>query len=167
MSDGIIKSQGTHIYFADTSGASDVNLIKLDCPTGLTGIGGGPKNPIDTTCLDATSDRTQVTGLGTPSPITIPVNFIPSSGAHQALVRLKESGDEIQWMALMSDGTMAPTLVADEIVPPVSPNRTAVEWQASVSEFVIDVQTDDIVKATLTLLRSGGETWHFNGPTPT
>lgn len=167
MSDGIIKSQGTHLWFLDPTGASEPNLVKLNCPTGVTGIGGGPKNPIDTTCLDATSDRTQVTGLGTPSPITIPVNFIPSSGAHQALTALKESGDETEWIALLSDGTEDPTLVAGEIVAPASPNRTSVEWTGSVSEFVIDIATDAIVTATLTILRSGSERWNFNGPTPT
>lgn len=167
MSDGIIKSQGTHLYFLDPNGASDLNLLKVDCPTAINGIGAGPKNPIDSTCLDATTDRTQVTGLGTPSPITVPVNFIPSSAAHQALNTLKATGDEVQWMALFSDGTTAPTLVADEIVPPDSPLRTAVEWQGSVSEFAIDVSTDELVKATLTILRSGSETWHYNGPTPT
>src|SRR6186713_2994801 len=118
MTTGIIKSQGTHLYFSHTL-ESDPILVKLDCPTGVTGIGGGAKNPIDTTCLDATSDRTQVTGLGTPSPISIPVNFIPTSGAHQALTQLKDSGEEVDWIALMSDGTAVPTLDTDgEIVPP-------------------------------------------------
>lgn len=167
MTVGIIKSQGTHIYFVDPNGASNDNMLKLMCPKGITGIGAGAKPPIDTTCLDATTDRTQVTGLSTPSPITIPVNFIPSSGAHQALIELKNSGDRVQWMALLSDGTALPTFVAGEIIPPAAPLRTSVQWEAEVSEFSIDIQTDEVVQGTLTLLRSGSETWHNNGPVPT
>lgn len=167
MTIGTVKTQGTELYFADTTGASDINLIKLTCPTGISGIGGGAKDTIDTTCLDTTGDRENVTGLGTPSPITAPFNFIPSSGAHQALMRLKASGEKINWLALFSDGTMAPTLGMDDaITPPASPNRTSVGFLGSVSEVNIDVATNEIVRGTLTILRSGSETWYWNGPVP-
>lgn len=167
MTLGIVKTQGTELYFRHFL-ASDPTLIKLDCPTGMTGIGGGAKSQIPTTCLDTTGDETQVTGLGTPSPISVPFNFIPSSGAQQALFDLKASGDLVDWIGLFSDGTAAPTLDTDgEIVPPGSPQRTSVQFEASVSEVSIDVATNEIVRGTLSLLRSGSETWNWNGPTPT
>lgn len=167
MTTGVIKTQGTELYFVDPNGASDLNLVKVDCPTGIQGLGTGAKDTIDTTCLDTTGDRESVTGLGTPAPLTIAVNFIPSSTAHQALMALKASGDKVDWIALFSDGTAAPTLVADEIVPPAASLRTSAQFEASVSEFGVDIATNEIVRATLTLLRSGSETWNWNGPTPT
>lgn len=167
MTVGVIKTQGTELYFVDPNGASNLNLIKVDCPTGIQGIGSGAKDTIDTTCLDTVGDRESVTGLGTPSPVSAAINFIPSSPAHHALMALKASGDKVDWIMALSDGTAQPTLVAGEIVPPASPLRTSVTFEASVSEFTIDVATNEIVRGTLNLLRSGSETWYWNGPTPT
>lgn len=36
--DGVVKTQGTHLYFVDRSGVPAA-LIKLTCPTAITEIG--------------------------------------------------------------------------------------------------------------------------------
>lgn len=164
MTTGTVKTQGTELYFVSHLN-SDPELVKLLCPTGITGVGGGAKDTIDTTCLDTVGDRETTTGLGTPSPISVPFNFIPTSGAQQELIALKASGNSTYWIALLSDGTEAPTLDTDGlIVAPSGTNRTSVEWAGTVSEVNFDVATNEIVRGTLTVLRSGLETWHL--PTP-
>jgi hypothetical protein len=168
MTIGTIKTQGTELWFIDRFTTSDTDLLKLSCPTGIQGIGSGAKAQIPTTCLDNTEDETSVPGLGSPTPITVPFNFIPSAHSHQVLYDLKSSGDTVRWLAGLSDGTAAPTVNDDqEFVPPTSPNRTSVEWQGYVSEVSIDIATNEIVRGTLTIQRTGSETWHWNGPTPT
>lgn len=167
MTVGLVKTQGTELYFRHYL-QSDPTLVKVDCPTGVQGLGGGAASQIPTTCLDTRGDETQVTGLGSPSPVTASINFIPSSAAHQALMALKASGVEVDWILLFSDGTDAPTLDTDgEIVAPGSPLRTSAQWAGAVSEFSIDVATNEIVRASLSILRSGSVTWNWNGPTPT
>ena len=50
-----IRTQGTELYFADSVNYSNVTLVKLTCPTGISGLG-GPRDQIDTTCLDVIGD---------------------------------------------------------------------------------------------------------------
>lgn len=167
MTTGTVRTQGTHLYFVDDLTSSEPQLIKLLCPTGITGIGGGAKTQIPTTCLDELQDETSMPGLGSPSPISVPFNFIPSGRSHQVLFELKRLGTVKTWMALLSDGDEPPTLDSDdEMVPPASPLRTSVEFDAYVSEVNIDIATNEIVRGTLTLQRSGAERWHWNGPVP-
>jgi hypothetical protein len=161
MTEGVIKTQGTEVYFISFLN-SDPELVKFLCPTGVTGVGGGAKDTIDTTCLDTVGDRTTVVGLGTPAPISIPYNFIPRSAAHQGVIALKESGVQTQWIELFSDGTAVPTLDTDgNIQAPPGSDRTSVQWLGSVQENTIDASTNEIVRGTLTVLRSGSETWNF------
>lgn len=163
MTAGVVKSQGTHLYFVNES-STDPELVKLACPTGITGLGGA-KDQIETTCLDATEDREYAAGLGNPGQVSVPFNFIPSHLSHQVLFDLKESGETIDWILCMSDGTAAPIVdPMGVIVPPVL--RTSAEFQAYISDVNIDVATNDIVKGTLTLQRSGPVKWNWNGPTP-
>jgi hypothetical protein len=99
-------------------------------------------------------------GMKDPAEITVPINFIPRSAAHQALQDLDESGEAISWMIVLSDQDGAPTSV-DSSGNLVSPGATTVEFLAYVSDFNIDIQTNEIVRATLTLQRSGAKTWDF------
>jgi len=43
-----VKTQGTELYFV-----SSAAVLKLTCPTGITGLGGA-RDQIETTCLDNT-----------------------------------------------------------------------------------------------------------------
>ncbi|MFV5212693.1 phage tail tube protein [Azonexus caeni] len=147
-----IKTQGTHIYFVDASGSSPA-VVKLACPTGVSGLGGA-KDQIEDTCLDATEDKTYVAGLGTPGQVSVPYNLDPSEASHQVLFDLKESGDKIDWMVCLSDGTAAPTLDSNgNLVAPAS--RTSIAFVAYVADANLDLATNEIVRGTLTLQRSG------------
>lgn len=160
MENGVIKGQGTHLFFAHPSGAT-VELIKLVCPTGLTGMTAGAKERIETTDLDELEDKQYVSGLGDPSPISVPFNFVPTASSHQALIsELKDSGANLNWLVCLSDGTAPPTLGADdEITPPTG--RTSAAFVAYVSDVDLNVSTSEIVRGTLTLQRSGKVKWNW------
>jgi hypothetical protein len=165
MTTGTLKTQGTELYFISRAN-SDPEVVKVACPTGISGLG-GPADQLDDTCLDGT-ERTFKRGLGNPGQVSVPINFIPSSASHQALIALQTSGENVDWLIGLSDGTAAPTLDSDGLfVAPPSPTRTSIGFNAYVSDFNIDIATNEIVRATLTLQRSGPIVPYYNGPTPT
>jgi hypothetical protein len=166
MTTGTIRTQGSELFFVTTIPESDPIVVKLSCPTGMTGVGGGAKDQLEDTCLDTVGDKTFKAGLGSPSPINVPFNFIPTTVSHQVLFELKRTGRVIPWMGALSDGVAIPTLNTDGTMDAPA-LRTAFDFLAYVSEVNIDIATNEIVRGTLALQRSGLETWHFNAPAPT
>jgi hypothetical protein len=151
---GTVKTQGTKLYFVDHLTSSVPAVVELTCPTGISGLGGAA-DQIDTTCLSATVDRSFVRGLGNPGQVSVPFNLTPSAASHQLLFDLKDDGGTISWLACLSDGTATPNTVDsnDIIVPPAS--RTSFGFLAYVADVNIDIATNEIVRGTLTLQRSG------------
>lgn len=152
-----VKTQGTEIFFIDTVSSSTAALVKLSCPTGVTGLGGAA-DQIDTTCLEAT-ERTYLRGLATPGQVSVPFNFDPEQTSHQILFDLKEDGSVLDWCIALSDGTADPTLVSGAFSGPAS--RTNAKFEAYVADVNIDIATNEVVRGTLTLQRSGAVTWTF------
>lgn len=152
-----VKTQGTKLYFVDTVTSSVGAIVELACPTGITGLGGAA-DQIETTCLNATTDRTYVRGLGNPGQVSVPFNLIPTDASHQVLFDLKEAGTVTSWLACLSDGTTAPTALDsnDRITPPAG--RTSFGFDAYIADINIDIATNEIVRGTLTLQRSGAVT---------
>jgi hypothetical protein len=164
MTVGTIKTQGTELWVIDTTTSSVAAILKFSCPTGITGLGGAA-DQIEDTCLDATEDRTYKRGLGNPGQVNVPFNFIPSNTSHQTIFDMKADGSVFAWMIGFSDGSADPTLDSDdEFVAPAS--RTSAEFQAYIADVTIDVATNEIVRGTMVLQRSGAVTWNWNGPTP-
>ena len=84
----------------------------------------------------------------------MPFNLKPAEASQQQLFDLKASGEAVGWMVCLSDGTAAPTLsVGNELVAPTG--RTSIAFSAFVADVVIDIATNEIVRGTLTLQRSG------------
>lgn len=155
-----IKSQGTHIYFVDTVTTPNTpKLVKMDCPTGIQGVGSGAKSQINTTCLDAVEAESYEAGLAAPSALSVPYNFDPAKVSHQVLNKLKDKGEVVVWMLCLSDGSEAPTLNASDLTAPTG--RTSVKFSAYVSENAIEISTNEVVKGTASLQRSGSETWTY------
>lgn len=154
MTDGVIKSQGTRLFFA--SAASEI--FEVQCPTGITGLGGAA-DQIDSTCLSST-EREYVRGLLNPGTLSVPVNFISRSAAHQALMTLRDSGDVVSWMIVLSDQTVSPTTFDSEDRLE-SPGPTTFEFQGYVADATFDMPLNDIVRATLTIQRSGAIEYFF------
>jgi hypothetical protein len=149
-----VKTQGTELYYVDPTNSVPV-AVKLACPTGITGLGGAT-DQIDTTCL-GDNERTFVQGLANPGQVSVPFNLNPQDASHQDLFDLKEEGNNLNWIVCLSDGSAAPTLNSDdEFVPPS--NRTSFSFVAYISDLNIDLATNEIVRGTLTLQRSGAVT---------
>jgi hypothetical protein len=151
---GEVKSQGTHLYFVDRTGPA--TLVKLTCPTGITGLTGGAADQIESTCLDETTDKTFVRGLNSPVAISVPFNLHPADASHQLLYELKESGDVLDWAALLSDGTAPPTLGLTPDFDLLMPTtRSGFQFQGYIAEVNIDATGNDLIRGTLTIQRTG------------
>ena len=154
-----IKSQGTKVYFVDSITAPATPVVaRLVCVGAVSGIGGGKADQIETTCLEALN-REFVSGLASPAEYSIPYNFDPRLVSHKLLNQLKASDDKIEWMICLSDGTAEPTLTGGVLTAPTG--RTSVKFTAYVSENTMEIAQNDVVKGTLTLQRSGAETWVY------
>lgn len=164
MTEGVIKTQGSELFTVDKLSSSVASVLKFECPTGITGLGGAA-DQIESTCLDTVGDKEYEGGLGNPGQVSVPFNFIPRSGSHQILFDLKDSREVLPWLIGLSDGTTVPTLdTEDELVPPASPTRTSIAFRGYVSDLNIDIATNEIVRGTLTIQRSGSVIPHWNGP---
>lgn len=165
MTVGTVATQGTELFVIDAvSAPMTPAILKMSCPTGITGLGGA-RDQIEDTCLDTTGDKTYKAGLGNPGQVSVPFNLIPRDGSHQALFDFKDAGTVMDWVVCLSEATTDPTLDTDDtfILPT---DRTTIEFQAFVSDVNIDVATNEIVRGTLTLQRSGNVTFTGFVPTP-
>lgn len=147
-----VKSQGTELFFVNTETSSSDDFVKLACPTGISGLGGAA-DQIDVTCLDATEDRSYVRGLGNPGQVSAPFILKPAEASHQVLFDLKEAGNVLPWIICLSDGTAQPTVSQGAFVAPSG--RTSLAFEAYVSDVSIEIATNEVVRGTLTLQRSG------------
>lgn len=156
MSEGIIATKGTRLYFGWAPGASSsdsdgVVILKVACPTGLTGLTSGEAPRIDVTCLDSEA-RDYAAGLQDLPSIQVPINLIPRSEAHQALMDAEEAGStlNIPWMVVLSDNPNAPTtLDSDGFL--ASPGPTNRYFKGYVSNFSEDYAVGEYVRATVTI----------------
>ena len=154
MTTGTVKTHGSELYLVDASvTSSDPELVKLDCPTGVQGLGGA-KDQIETTCLDTVGDKEYTGGLGNPGQVTVPFNFIPRAFSHRSLLALKKSGAVLKWILCLSESTEAPTVDSDgNIVAPTT--RSSFEFSGYVADVNFDIATNEIVRGTLLIQRSG------------
>lgn len=152
MTVGTVKTQGTRLYFAESAS----EILKVACATAIQGLG-GPRDQIESTCLDSTEHEFRG-GLANPAQVTVGINVIPRSAAHQALMALKDSeGDDnevIAWMVVMSDQTGAPTQI-DSDGYLVSPGPTTRSFRGYVADFTEEFATNEIVRGQLIIQRSG------------
>lgn len=158
MTVGTVQTQGTELFVIDNITDSGTPVIlKMSCPTGITGLGGA-RDQIEDTCLDTTGDKTFKAGLGNPGQVSVPFNLIPRDGSHQALFNFKANGGVMDWVVCLSEAATDPTLDTDDtfILPT---DRTTIEFSAFVADVNIDIATNEIVRGTLTLQRSGDVTF--------
>lgn len=145
-----VKTQGTHLYFVNPTGPA---LVKLVCPTGITGIGGGDVDQIENTCLDETEEHTFVDGLSSRDSLTVPFNMRPAEASHQLLYTLKDTAPRpvLHWMVLLSESADPPTLAGTTMTPPAT--RSSLKFDGVITNVALDVTTNEIVRGTLTIQR--------------
>lgn len=149
-----VKTQGTHLFLIDPT-TSNREVMKFKCPTGIQGVTTGARDQIDDTCLDATDERSFTAGLGNPGTVTVPFILDPQAVSHQALFDLKATGDKVQWLVGLSDGTGVPDITSEGGFGIAAIDRTTIEFTAYVADLNIDIATNEVVRGTLTLQRSG------------
>ncbi len=153
MTTGVVKTQGTELFFVDLLTSSAGAIVKLACPTGITGLGGAA-DQIEDTCRDNQGDKTYQRGLGNPGQVAVPFNLIPRDVSHQLLFDLKDAGTTISWLACLSESMTDPTLDSvDAFIPPA--DRTSLAFEGYIADVNIDIATNEIVRGTLTIQRSG------------
>jgi len=159
--DNAFETKGSHLYFVDSLTTTDPTVTQLSCPTGITGVNGGTKDTIDTTCLsNITSKRTSIGGFADTSDVSVPFILYAGDGSHQALFTLQEANSQVNWMVGLSDSANAPTVDTDNLlVPP--PDRTTFQFDATISNLTIDLATNEVVRGTMTLKPSGATTVHW------
>lgn len=153
MTIGTIETKGTKLFFLTSSG-SPQEIHKVACATGITGLG-GPADQIDITCLDSEEAESKP-GFKRPAALSIPFNVIFRSASHQALIDLDESGETVDWMVVFSDQAGVPTEAGGLLV---SPGATTARFNGYVADLNFDIATNEIVRGTLTLQRTGAKVW--------
>ena len=71
MTEGVVKTQGTELFTVDALSSSVASVLKFECPTGITGLGGAA-DQLETTCLDTVGDKEFTGGLGNPGQVSVP-----------------------------------------------------------------------------------------------
>lgn len=159
--DSTFETKGTQIYFYDNISNTDGVVTKLTCPTGVTGINGGSKDKIDTTCLDETGAfRTYIGGFADSAEVSVPFVLYDGDASHQSLFALQASGAVVSWMVGLSDSTTAPTADTDGTL--VTPNaRTTFAFTGYVSNLTIDAAVNEVIRGSLTIQPRSATTVHW------
>jgi hypothetical protein len=150
--DSTFETKGTNLYFIDFISNTDGVVTKMTCPTGITGLNGGTRDKIDTTCLDETGAfKTYIGGFADSSEYTVPFILYKGDAGHQALFSLHESGDVVGWFCGFSDSTTAPTMDSDQENLVAPNNRTGFSFRGYIANLTIDLATNEVVRGTLTI----------------
>jgi len=147
-----IKSQKSELFWASAA----TTATRAVAIKGFSGLGGA-RDQIDTSNLDNLEDRTFVSGLGSPSPVTVAFNVHADEASHTALLALKTSGAEVSWGIYSSHSATAPTAVGS-VMQSVTTRASAI-FQGYVSDINIDIGENDIWKGTITIQRTGAVTF--------
>lgn len=153
MTVGLVRSQGTKLYFSDTINFTDPTLVAVACATGITGLGGAA-DQIEVSCLDTIGDKEYLPGLGNSGPVNVPFNYIPRDTGHVNFFNMKQQGTVVHWMIALSDGTDVPTVDTDFSLTDLT-TRSFFKFDGYVADVNMDIANNDIVKGTLTIQRSG------------
>lgn len=153
------STRGTQIYvkLANTSGGYD--MLKVGCPTGLTGLGGAASKT-DDTCLDDDEMKYKA-GMPDPGPVAIPINFDQDIISHRQLRALFRSQAVVTWVIGGSDGKDIPPTVSGIGVITYPTTRTYWSFDGYVADFPIDFAINQLQKSAMSVQRSGPVTDHY------
>lgn len=147
-----IKTQKTQLYFAIAAQAT-----KLGAITNFNGLG-GQKPEIDTTNLDSEA-KEFLTGLEDSGTFSVNVNIDPKDTSQEQVFALKDSGEVVAWALCLSDGAAAPTANAGDLAAP--DDRSCFIFAATVQQFTVSGEADNIVKGQITLRITGKIARHW------
>lgn len=151
-----VKTAGTELFIIDPA---DDSLLKIDCPTVISGLSGS-RSQIDDSCLEDIADSFQG-GRITPGTATLGINTDPQNASHLRLHQLYKEGTKFKFAIGWGDFTPPPPAAGP--VPVVDSNgnfnpaagRSWIIGEAYVSDFPFDFNANDVVRSSLTLQQSG------------
>lgn len=151
-------TKGTQLFFINPDDGAVVRVTKL---TNFN-PGGAPADQVETTDLDALTDKTYLKGLRTPGQATGTINATPSETSHTILHDLAQDPDEegpiVKWVVGWGDDDTPPTADTngDWVLPTT---RTWFEFEGYVADFPLDFALNTVVQTTLSIQRSGPSKW--------
>lgn len=156
MTTGTIVTKDTRLYFS----FGESEILRVECLTGVQGIGAELQTVQEPECFDSVFTRQAPTTKVLPL-VTLPINLIPTSAAHQALESLHKDNPPAHesWMVVMSDQTGTPsTFDSDGHLE--SPGGTTVEFKGYVTNFAITgLEANGFVQATVTVQMESHPDW--------
>lgn len=169
MTEGVVQVKGTRLLFGyQPSSSGSLVIHALACPTGIPGLTAGERPRQDMTCITSMS-RQYYDGLQDPPALTIPVNFIPRSESHQAIIAARAEGSDLvmPWLVVFSDQANDPTTI-DSDGYLTSPGPTSVGFKGYVSNFTITAAVGAIWTADIAVqlrLDDTDDDLHWDLPT--
>lgn len=154
-----VQTKGTEMWVR-LNDSNGYHLLKIDCPTGITGLGGS-KPQIDVTCLDDLAMR-YIGGMAQPGTATVNINFDPSDDSHLALWDSfnSEESETLTFVIGLGDGTADPTVNSGTGVITYPSTRTFINTDGYVSNFPVDIALNSVVKSAMQIQLSGQATIH-------
>lgn len=151
-----ILTQGTEIFcLAPTAvGSSTKAVFKVD---GASEFNPGDEvaDEIPTTELAERKAHTFAVGLTDPGEASITLQIDPTNPNHKLMYDLR--GQELEFIVGWSDGAEPPGYTADTLTTPST--RTWFKFKGSIKSFPFDFSSNSVVKATMTIRRSGAGEW--------
>ena len=149
-------TQGTQIYFIDPDDSSVVTV------TGVTTFnpGGAPADQIEITPLEA-GVKEFMRGLRTPGQASMEVNADPTDDSHIRLHELAQDDTvtSMEFAIGWSDGKDVEPDVTSDGEWDLPGTRTWFTFDGYVSDFPFDFSSNNVVKSTITIQRTGTAIW--------
>lgn len=152
-----LTTRGTEMWVR-LQNSNGYELLKIDCPTGITGLGGA-KGQVDITCLDD-QEMQYSPGMAQAGTLTVNINFDPSDASHVALWDAFSLDDTLLFVIGLSDGTADPTVNSSTGVVTYPATRTYISFNGYIADLPIDIAINSVVKTAMQIQRSGARTLH-------
>jgi hypothetical protein len=152
-----LLTKGTEMWVRlhDSAGYS---LLKINCPTGITGLGGA-KSQIDDTCLDDLEMKYKP-GMAQPGALTVNINFDPADASHIALWDAFDSDDILLFIIGAGDGTADPTVNTGSGIVTYPSTRSFISFDGHLADFPVDFALNTVVKTAMSIQRDGPRALH-------
>lgn len=154
-----MKTKGTELFVRILNTSGGYEIIKIECPTAITGLGGAAAQ-VDDTCLDD-EEMSYSAGMPNPGQVAVPINFDPALESHRLLRSLYNSQETVLWAVGDSDGKgIRPTVAGDGTVT-YPTTRTFHSFLGYVADAPLDFAINANVKSNVSIQRSGAVTDHY------
>lgn len=152
-----VTTRGTEMWVR-LQASNGYELLKIDCPTGITGLGGS-KGQVDITCLDD-QEMQYSPGMAQAGTLTVNINFDPSDASHVALWNEFSTDETLTFVIGLSDGSADPTVDSTTGVITYPSTRTFISFNGYIADLPVDIALNSVVKSAMQIQRSGARTLH-------